>query len=383
LPTSLRLNSELDKRLKPGGISSSFHIDLTNGINDEIILNNTPRISHYFFDINEDSISLPELSNYKHYVVTGGGGRFSISNLPQADQITLGQYSTCLNLAEKNIISNQGLIILMLTGTQRRPDAGLYSGPPFPYLRLEIEYTNAEVNEVVNQLISNPNTPIAYWDDAHNGSRAWSISSQGNAKTYFLGLNQENSNIKNIFYSGNFRDYKFNKKSNYNYSGIDRYEIKTKTNVDSITGLSTLKFADQEIDFQEDIIGVFDQVTGLNTDSGKMFRLYNAAFARFPDADGLRYWIGNFSSGIDDERAVSSSFLASAEFKERYGSNISHEQYVETLYLNVLNRELDQGGYDYWVGNLNNGVEQRHEVLLGFSESAENKLLFTDMTGFG
>ena len=56
-----------------------------------------------------------------------------------------------------------------------------------------------------------------------------------------------------------------------------------------------------------------------------MFRLYNAEFARFPDADGLRYWIDN----------------------------------------------------------LNNGVEQRHEVLLGFSESAENKLLFTDMTGFG
>ena len=76
---------------------------------------------------------------------------------------------------------------------------------------------------------------------------------------------------------------------------------------------------------------------------------------------------------------MSTSFLASAEFKERYGSNISNEKYVETLYLNVLNRELDQGGYDYWVGNLNNGVEQRHEVLLGFSESAENKLLFTKL----
>ncbi len=80
---------------------------------------------------------------------------------------------------------------------------------------------------------------------------------------------------------------------------------------------------------------------------------------------------------------MSSSILASAEFKERYGSNISNEKYLETLYLNVLNRELDQGGSDYWVGNLNNGVEQRHEVLLGFSESAENKLLFTDITGFG
>jgi len=77
------------------------------------------------------------------------------------------------------------------------------------------------------------------------------------------------------------------------------------------------------------------------------------------------------------------SFLASSEFKERYGDNITHETYVQNLYLNVLNRELDQGGYDYWVGDLNNGIEQRHEVLLGFSESVENKTLFTEMTGFG
>ena len=37
----------------------------------------------------------------------------------------------------------------------------------------------------------------------------------------------------------------------------------------------------------------------------------------------------------------------------------------------------------YWVGNLSIGVETRYEALLGFSESAENKALFTEMTGFG
>ena len=178
--------------------------------------------------------------------------------------------------------------------------------------------------------------------------------------------------------SGNSYDYAFINQGNNQY-GI---KADNSTKIDSITGISEVEFTDKSIDIAKDVIGVFDQVTGLNTDSGKMFRLYNAAFARFPDEDGLKYWIGNFSSGIDDERAVSSSFLASAEFKERYGDNITHETYVQNLYLNVLNRELDQGGYDYWVGNLNNGIEQRHEVLLGFSESAENKLLFTEMTGF-
>ena len=112
-----------------------------------------------------------------------------------------------------------------------------------------------------------------------------------------------------------------------------------------------------------------------------MFRLYNASFKRLPDPDGLRYWIANFSSGKDDERAVASSFLASAEFKERYGANVNNESYVETLYINVLGRDYDQAGYSYWLGNLNNGVETRYELLLGFSESLENKVLFSEVTG--
>ena len=118
-----------------------------------------------------------------------------------------------------------------------------------------------------------------------------------------------------------------------------------------------------------------------NTESGKMFRLYNASFKRLPDPDGLRYWIGNFSSGKDDERAVASSFLASAEFTARYGANVSNESYVNTLYVNVLGRNADTSGLNYWLGQLFSGAETRYEVLLGFSESAENKALFSEITG--
>ena len=132
-----------------------------------------------------------------------------------------------------------------------------------------------------------------------------------------------------------------------------------------------------------DVHGVFAQVDGLATPSGEMFRLYNAAFARFPDADGLKYWINEFSSGRNTRRVVAQSFLGSKEFAERYGTNVTNEKYVETLYTNVLGRNSDIEGYNYWVGNLNNGIETRYEALLGFAESAENKALFTDMTGFG
>jgi len=131
-----------------------------------------------------------------------------------------------------------------------------------------------------------------------------------------------------------------------------------------------------------DIKGTFDQVTGLNTDSGRMFRLYNASFKRLPDADGLAYWINQFSSGANSIRVVASSFLGSAEFKQRYGEDITDSTYVNTLYRNVLGRDADSGGLNYWLGQLNSGAETRYEVLLGFAESAENKTQFTEMTGF-
>ena len=180
-------------------------------------------------------------------------------------------------------------------------------------------------------------------------------------------------------YSGNSFDYKF-----YNL-GSNEYGIKPDVggSIDLLTGISNVQFDDKKLNITNDIQATFDQVTGLSTDSGKMFRLYNAAFARFPDSAGLKYWIGNFSSGIDDERAVASSFLASAEFKQRYGENVSDSIYVNTLYKNVLGRDADTGGLNYWLGQLNTGAETRYEVLLGFSESAENKGLFTEMTGFG
>ena len=114
-----------------------------------------------------------------------------------------------------------------------------------------------------------------------------------------------------------------------------------------------------------------------------MFRLYNASLKRLPDQEGLSYWIQKYSSSANVERAVGSSFLISDEFAQRYGSNVSDSTYVNTLYKNVLGRDADTSGLNYWLGQLNSGAETRYEVLLGFGESAENKALFTEMTGFG
>src|SRR5262249_25418214 len=67
---------------------------------------------------------------------------------------------------------------------------------------------------------------------------------------------------------------------------------------------------------------------------------------------------------------VSSSFAGSQEFKTTYGS-LTNSQFVTLVYNNVLGRSPDTSGLNYWVGQLNNG-ESRGQVMVGFSESAEN-----------
>ena len=160
-------------------------------------------------------------------------------------------------------------------------------------------------------------------------------------------------------------------------------EIKTEEGFDEITGIPKLQFADKAVSAIAEIEATFDQVKAKDDVTGKMFRVYNAAFNRFPDSDGLKYWIEKNGSGENTERQVAESFLASNEFKEKYGEDLSNEQYVKTLYQNILDREPDAEGYNYWIGQLNNGIEDRSELLLGFAESTENKALFTEMTGFG
>ena len=115
--------------------------------------------------------------------------------------------------------------------------------------------------------------------------------------------------------------------------------------------------------------------------TGQMFRVYNAAFARFPDSDGLEYWIDKNSSGENSNRQVADSFLGSEEFKSTYGEDVDTGTYVNNLYKNILGRDADQGGYDYWVEQLDSGQENRGELLLGFAESIENQALFSEVTG--
>jgi uncharacterized protein YkwD len=106
--------------------------------------------------------------------------------------------------------------------------------------------------------------------------------------------------------------------------------------------------------------------------AGKAYRLYRAAFNRKPDANGLGFWIYAMDRG-QALKLVAREFSQSAEFATLYGRSPSNAQILRALYLNVLHREPDEAGSAYWMRALENGLSVE-QILIDFSESAENKL---------
>lgn len=97
-------------------------------------------------------------------------------------------------------------------------------------------------------------------------------------------------------------------------------------------------------------------------------RLYRAYFDRAPDADGLTFWREQRAGGRS-LNSVSDEFARSPEFVRTYG-DLADEDFVDLVYLNVLDRSPDAGGRAFWLDQLSNG-RARGSVMTLFSESPE------------
>lgn len=97
-------------------------------------------------------------------------------------------------------------------------------------------------------------------------------------------------------------------------------------------------------------------------------RLYWSYYQRIPDYTGLNYWTNKRRTG-NTLIWVSNSFEASTEFQNKYGS-LTDAQFVDRVYLNVLDRAADPSGRAYWINKLATGTS-RGQMMLNFSESSE------------
>lgn len=126
----------------------------------------------------------------------------------------------------------------------------------------------------------------------------------------------------------------------------------------TLANVERLAFTDQNI------------ALDVNGNAGQAYRLYQAAFDRQPDLPGLGFWISHLDGGWT-LRDVAGRFLDSAEYGRLYGTGLQNQQFVTELYHNVLHRDPEQAGLAHWMTKLDQGAA-RAELLVGFSESAEN-----------
>ena len=102
---------------------------------------------------------------------------------------------------------------------------------------------------------------------------------------------------------------------------------------------------------------------------------YLGILTRDADYAGFRSWLGALLVGVSREQIVQ-AFLDSGEFQSRFGSNLTNGQFVERMYNNILLRSSDPGGFNAWVGALNNGQLTKAQVALSFLDSGEFQGLF-------
>ena len=96
-------------------------------------------------------------------------------------------------------------------------------------------------------------------------------------------------------------------------------------------------------------------------------KLYTEVLGREKDEDGANYWyeqLYNFkASGAD----VGLMFVCSEEFSKR---KVSDDEFLKIMYKTFFSREPDQSGFDYWKKTLSSGTT-RNDVARSFVYSQE------------
>ncbi|MGF1554372.1 MAG: DUF4214 domain-containing protein [Paracoccaceae bacterium] len=138
-----------------------------------------------------------------------------------------------------------------------------------------------------------------------------------------------------------------------------------------------------DLDGEDVGLGTDTAQGGLTVEQARVVAyLYEAGLDRDGNIDfeGLNFWIDIREQGFD-ELEVAQFFLESDEFENRNGDPfdiddpryLDDDAYVVALYNNVLDRDPDQAGFDFWSGVLASLGNDRARLLLEFAISEENR----------
>jgi len=148
-------------------------------------------------------------------------------------------------------------------------------------------------------------------------------------------------------------------------SGVVIDSVDNRDGLDTLINVERLAFTDTMLALD----------TAFNENAGNTYLLYQAAFDRAPDVEGLGYWIGEVDNGANIVSDVALNFILSEEFISLYGASIEVPEFITLLYQNVLDRTPDAPGYAYWLDEFataGDSLAYRAGLLNNFAISAEN-----------
>ncbi|MFA7279073.1 MAG: DUF4214 domain-containing protein [Sterolibacterium sp.] len=150
------------------------------------------------------------------------------------------------------------------------------------------------------------------------------------------------------------------------------YTVTDSAGTDTLTNIEQVKFTDVTVNLTVQAKAASIAAASLNS----LTELYIAFFNRVPDADGLSYWIDQFSGGQTTNQ-ISESFYnvgASSQYSSKTGFSLdmSNDQFIHVFYKNVLGRAdgADAGGLAYWNGKLADGSSTRWSLAQDILTSA-------------
>ena len=104
-------------------------------------------------------------------------------------------------------------------------------------------------------------------------------------------------------------------------------------------------------------------VVGATYSRNYVQKAYAAYYGRPADPGGQRYWAGRMDAEGQSLNAIIGAFGYSDEFNRRYGG-LSFTQLVTKIYQQTLGRDPEQGGLDYYVGELLAGRRTLQSITL-------------------
>ncbi len=118
---------------------------------------------------------------------------------------------------------------------------------------------------------------------------------------------------------------------------------------------------------EEDVEEIVDQATKQLT--AFVERNYSKILGREADPAGEEYWVDRLKNGEVSGGGLMYGFVNSAEFKNK---PVSNREKIEIMYNVMLDRPADEGGIEYWLDRMNNGMSI-NAIAAGFVGSEEFK----------